>query len=431
VSLHLASIDSRLLTKITAFEVNDTLQLKGLIGDASTNPHPPQALDAARSIQALSNNVDEPVIPVYFDGSLGGMYDLNGFYQVASSQVTIPPGGMDLKDWTGAWPFSISLVPIPDKSLPRVESILDSVFRTESTSLVSSDGDPWHAIPSSVLMYDDGTTGQTLTMLNQWVTASGTISLGSDTTNSLPLRRISNWRCRPQEWYFGAATIERQLSDSTGPWTRVIGRDFAVAVPTQQGWGINNGIVRFRGPAAATPDLFTIEVFDPFTGNWESPLTMRFPIYSSPSFGTRYVQAAGVSILRNDPAEVRIRIAGTTDIFTPPSIIDIRLRRGAPFVDIHWAMANSSAAFGLPNQLLVVTPSLSFTTSTNSVHATSADASGNIVFLTHPSGALTNTTLTTFDVGIGYVPASAVWNVTSARNNYYAPSSELVRLVGS
>jgi hypothetical protein len=377
---------------------------------------------ASAQIIALSSDVDNPAIPVTFDGSLAGMADLNGFYRVTDSSVSIPQGGHDPTFEVGYWPWSVSLVPVPDRHAPRIESILDSVFRTESTTMVAADSDAWHAVPDSIAGYDDG-SGQDLVCSFDWMTDTGSILYGTDTTNTPPYRRVTTWRCKPEDWYQGAATVER-LWDAT--WLPVIGRTIGLADPAGSEWGISNGLIRFRW--TGTGGQWRLECFDGTV--WESLTAVGFLVYSSPAFSPlALVEPISVAVIRNNPCEVRIRITGTTHNWSPPSVVDLRLRRGSSIMEVYWAVPNSTVGLGYPGEILF-DPGVTWTTPTNAGRHGNADANGHIVVQLTPEGT-SNTADTAWRTAFGFAISGAPTNYTALRNNYYAPSAEHVRIVGA
>lgn len=387
----------------------------------------------AQQIRALSTDVDAPEIPVVFsdtaDGAMAALAHLNGFYRVTSSSVSIPQGGIA----TGTapvsdWRWSVDLQPVPDRAGPRIESILESVVRTNSVSIVGSSTkvDPWHAVPSSVLVYDDG-SGQTLKPSNTVTTATGDIKWGYDTTNNPPRRVVSAWRCRPADWYRGAAIVERKWGTST--WLPVVGRDPSV----QDGdltWRISNGLIQF-GPQAADATTFDLSCYR--AGSWQSTTTIRFPVYASPPYSpTKYLSASSVSILRNSPAEVRVRFIGAISSVAPPAVVDLRLRRGQPWVDIRWAMPNSTTGLGQPDSL-TISPSPSWSAiAGGGGQVATADANGNKLVQFYPvASSSAGTGANSWDTAIGFDISGFPADNTYIKGQYFAPSAEYVRFVGA
>jgi hypothetical protein len=371
---------------------------------------------ASAQIIALSSDVDNPAIPVTFDGTLAGMADLNGFYRVTDSSVSIPQGGHDPTFEVGYWPWSVTLEPVPDRHAPRIESILDTVFRDEATTMVAADSDAG---------YDDG-SGQDLVCSFDWMTDTGSILYGTDTTNTAPYRRVTTWRCKPEDWYQGAATVER-LWDAT--WLPVIGRTIGLADPAGSEWGISNGLIRFRW--TGTGGQWTLECFDGTV--WESSTAIGFLVYSSPAFSPlALVQPISVAVIRNNPCEVRIRITGTTHNWSPPSLIDLRLRRGSSIVEVHWQIPNSLVTTGYPGEIVFSPDPGGWTVATAGRYA-ATDANGHTMVLMTPGGsaAYPNTTGTTLRTAFGWAISGAPTDYTALRNNYYAPSAEHVRIVGA
>jgi hypothetical protein len=363
-------------------------------------------------------NPDEPFLPVLFDEN---PEHLSGFYVPLSADVDLGPDSID----NGYIDWSAELRPVADRHGPRFESVLDPVFRTEATTMVAADADAWHAVPLTAWpVYDDG-SGQDLVPDQSWNTATGPILYGADTTNTPPFRRTTTWRCAPEDWYNGAATFEQAWGSESLP---VIGR-VAPVVLGGPGFAISNGIIRLSGGGGST---FTIECFDPVNEVWESLTDIIFRVYASPALPNEDVLPIQVSIMRNNPCEVRIKIIGSVGTFAPPSQIDLCLRRGSSIIEMHWSIPNSLVGLGYPSELLF-SPDPGSWTSATAGRFSAADANGHILVVMTPGGsaAYPNTTSTTLRAAFGWAIAGAPTNYLALRNNYYAPSAELVRVAGT
>jgi hypothetical protein len=166
---------------------------------------------------------------------------------------------------------------------------------------------------------------------------------------------------------------------------------------------------------------------------------MRFRYYRTSAFSSaQYHTPASVAIIRNDPAEVIIRITGypaasgstSATYGTPPSFIDCRLRRGSPVVDFYWSSPNSTAAIGIPGNI-DWSPVPSWTSGASGQYGVT-DGSGNALVQITPSGADSNSSATNWSTAVGFFPGgTSPLSFAIMKNNYYAPSSERVRLVGA
>lgn len=392
-------------------EDHQRLTLKGRFVTST----PDEVRYVASMFPALANP-DEPIIPVVFDESPN---HLNGFYRVTSASAD---GAADAID-NGYLDWDLQLVPIQGRALPAIESILDTVLRDNSVSVTAADSAPWHATPSSVDgIYSDGGT-QSLVLDQEQQTETGEIRVGFDSTSDPPFRRTSTWRCRPEDWYLGAATVERKWGST---WLPVVGRDPHLVSATDL-WGISNGIVRCRIDPA-DPTKFIFECWD---GGWESATTIRFEVYASPPYAAPvFASAAALAVIRNNPAEVRVRVT-TTGIATP-GLLDMRLRRGATIVECRWALPGSTSGYGYPRRLDIDPTPAAWTTigAGGGRYATSADAAGNKLMQLWPI-TNENTTVDTWDTAIGFELPSDPQNATSAKAGYFAATAEHVRVVGA
>jgi hypothetical protein len=420
MSVAMGRLDPTYFTNVSAVSMNGDLGLSGRIDVAD----PLLTAALTTQIDAMSGDVDNPIIPVVFADDHVGLAHLNGFYWVTEMSTRLDPGTIDPNQPIGHPEWSATLRPVADRQAPRIESILETVFRTESTVMVAADSDAWHAIPSSWNVYDDG-SGQDLVPDQPWDTETGEILYGSDETNTPPRRSISTWRCKPEDWYKGAATIERQWGDQLR--LPVIGRSLGIGNPLDgQQWEISNGIIRLRYDVDGLG--FLIQCFD--GTSWESTTEITFRLYASPPLATQDIWPLSVAVLRNNPAEVRLRIIGTPLIVgAPPSVIDLRLRRGSSMIDVNWAIPNSTVGLGYPGEILF-DPAPTWTTPTNAGRHGAADANGHILAQMTPEGT-SNTVDTSWRTSIGFVVSGSPVNYTVLRNNYYAPSAEHVRIVGA
>jgi hypothetical protein len=363
---------------------------------------------------------DEPVVPVVFDESPA---HLNGFYRVADASCDAAADALD----SGYLDWDITLAPVPNRSAPAVESILDSVLRTNSLSITGATTgvDPMHAIPISLPLYS--AEGHTLTPQETLDTETGDIRWYQDTT-TLPFRSVATWACRPEHWYQGAATIERQWGAT---WLPAIGRNTHIPNASGGQWGITNGLIRLRNDPDAAPTEFELEVWG--GSAWESATTLEWEVYSNPAGGEASSPAGPVTVIRNDPCEVRVRVllnGYVPDVPYPPTYLDLRLRRGALVVEARFSRPNSSAPYGLPGSI-AFNPNPTWTTFTGGRWRSSADAGGNRIIQLFPIAA-SNTTLTTWDTAVGFVPAGlSVVDEVQVKGAYFAPASEYVRVVGA
>lgn len=416
MGVQLGRVSGDHLEKFQAFELSDGgLSINGKIASDDAT-----ILNAvAAQIQALSTDVDQPVIPVIFDGNLSRISHLSGFYSVRSSSATIPQGGIASESPVGRWPWSATLVPVPSRGCPAIESLWDAMLRPNDASIVEADVNPFHAVPASTLAYY---AANGLSPTTTMTTATGDIGYGYGGSQHLVPLAIT-WRCRPEDWYAGAATVER-LWDGT--WLPVVGRDPFLA-DSSSGWRISNGLVRF-GIGPNDDDVFTIECFTGTT--WESQTEIRLQADNSPAL---YFPVIGFTVIRNDPAEVRVRLTcGATAQSSPPMSIDLRLRRGSPLIDMYWSQPGAEHI--LSQQWAVIFDPVpgSWTTTTPGRYNV-ADSDGNNLIQFTPTGSVTAASPDTeWSTSIGIIPPSVTpWTYTLLEGAYYGPASEVVRIVGS
>lgn len=366
------------------------------------------------------NGVDEPVVPVLFDEDA----DLNGFYRVRSASVDLEPDSIVNRHFR----WSVSLDAVVDRAAPQVDHILDTVLRTNTVSITAAGSEPWVAFPVStgITTVDAQITGGVVDYSP--VTETGSVTRWNDNTNVPPRREVARTVIRPEHWYRGAATVERQWG---ADWVPVIGRQAVPGDPTGV-MGISNGVVRMRlHPTDPTRFLFSC-----WDGAWESETEVRLQVWSNPAFSPiRFQPAATFTIIRNSPEEVRVRISGVCG--TAAGTVDMRLRRGSPIIEIRWASALNAATLGRP-QLLDITPVPSWTATTGGgARMDAVDGSGNRLVQCFPI-ASSNTTLGNWSTALGFLTgtwwaafAFVGWNDQNIRNQYFASTAESARIVGA
>ena len=271
-----------------------------------------------QQVLGLSNNDDEPVVPVVY-----GNDDLDGFYTVVSSGVE------QLGPITGkSRRYSVELERVVGYANPWFEVIAQSVVRTNG----------YNASPAGIIAAFLSTyeldVAATFSLADQTTTedwpAANSPGITLDTyTATAPVAPISYRYSGPAfSHLIGRCRVEVQQN---GAWYEVVGRQ----VPANSIWRISNGIVRLTSAIGATPGK--IEFYDAAAVAWEG-ININHVSGTSPGTGYRSLGGIGfgdqtikptLTILRNSPEEVIVRTwqAGGSYGTTPG--ITYRLQRGA------------------------------------------------------------------------------------------------------
>lgn len=377
-------------------------------------------------VNGLADNRDEPVVAVNWAGDPS----IDGFYEVLDAQVPMPARGLAALKLD----YRVKLRKVG--VYPQIESRLLGALRTNSHSIASGSTVPWWATPTDASMdYVAGATTATRT-------GDGTtVRVAYTTDGTLLYDATPTWQCDATDYYDGAAKVE--VTDGSS-WYTWVGRN--ISGTTLLAWRITNGLVRVT--YGGGNGLLSVQHYSAAASAWLTAKTYKLTRGSTP---TTLGAFRAITILRNAPEEVVVRLSVEQDSTTYPAQInvDLRLRRGALWVEgtvTRSARQLSSAESASTDFNLGIfrNTTEAGTSHTSGVHATSADAGtgGGKYVLTSPTATNVNTTNggisqgygpspNLFQFMIGYEPPSAAGpdTITNQVYAYFAATTETQRLV--
>ncbi|NLA28201.1 MAG: hypothetical protein GX875_00885 [Propionibacterium sp.] len=284
---------------------SDTTSLTGrLDGAASTLPG---EVEQVRGYAAS----DEVFVPVAVTPcALHLMPVESGFYRVESVSVKMSP-----MDYESA-EVDITLTRVRGFAAPIFESVVLGSKRVSSSADVTPLA--WHAVPASATGYETGVLTPTRAILSG---ETGDVQIFSEATNHLFNARPM-WFLNAADWYDGAPELTVAGHVVTGRQVRNAPAD----------WVLSNGLVRFVGLADGG---IRSERWD--GAAWSSPGVWRLNRTLTGSSMNPVGAPHTLTVLRNDPACVTIRVAYDAAALVPGSrfvvLLDLSLRRGSTVVE--------------------------------------------------------------------------------------------------
>lgn len=379
----------------------NTIRVSGLVQTTTTN-----MMGVYRYlVEGILDNPDEasgvPVI-VSTDSFL------TGFYRVVGGGIKVGP-----EAYTGYWfEYDLELERVLPVNAPQIESRILGALRTNSHSIAVGSTVPWWATPSDASMdYVAGATRATRTC------DAGSVLVNYTTDGTLLYDTTQVWQAAPGDFYDMAARFEVTYDGST--WVRLPGLQVGIADPASAtGWRLINDYMRVT--YGGGNGLLSVE--HNFGSGWTTAkiykLTRGTPYASTTVLGP----FKAITLLKNHPAEVVVRISVEQDSTNYPAQVnlDLRLRRGALWVEgtvtrnpdqtSAAELASTSYPLGIARNTTEAG-----TSHTSGVHATSSDGTGKYI-LTSPTATTVDTAqgaimqgtgVNTFEFMIGKEPASA------------------------
>jgi hypothetical protein len=246
----------------------------------------------------------DAVVPVTFTT----MAHLNGWYRVTDVRVDESTWGTHTDT---RWELSLDRVGAESET--EVESRLTGGARTHASSAVP---ELWHA---PAVGHDSYYVGTATPGFVDRVGADGTVRV----YRSVPSSTSPRWACTVGEYLVGAATVT----------VSGVVRAGVTCPDTPASWTVSNGIIKVE-PRTSTGTLLVTSYL---TSGWGT--AKAFDIKR----GTTSLGAAShVTILRNDPCEVVVRL--TWDHAPGKTMADVTLKRGARHVGLYvqqYAVASS------------------------------------------------------------------------------------------
>jgi hypothetical protein len=331
-------------------------------------------------VNGLADNPDEAAVAVNWAGDAS----VDGYYEVVDAEVPMPPRGL------AALSLNYRLRLRRVAVYPEINSLIvgDSV-RTNSHGIVKANTVPWWATPADAAMdYVPGTTVTTR------ATETGTVKVAYTTNGTVLYDRTCRWQCLASDYYDGAARIE--ITDGFS-WYALVGRRLPNTSATA-GWRVNNGLVRVV--YGGGNGLLSVQHY--VSGAWLTAKVYKLTRGISPSTPTALGPFTTISVVRNAPECVILRLGVEQDSSTYPAAVnvDICLRRGAMWADIivtRSADQVSTAELASTDFPLGIERNTAEagTTHTSGVHATAASGGGKYV--------LTSCTATNVDTTQGAI----------------------------
>lgn len=364
----------------------------------------------------LVDNPDESVVPLVWTEDPS----LDGFYRVRQVGMGSEPR-MKL-DSRSVVPWDATLERVSSYASPQFDSRLLHALRSGS-AVTSASASAIQGLAPVTTVYRRGSTG--LGDLDTRASADGDVYVNTWATNTS--QSSAEWQAPPAGFYDGAATIERRIDG--GPWVPFSGKN-PVDVDPNTEWRISNGLVQVVPSETIGGTNGTVTVASWGGSAYESATEIK-AVWNSAQ-GDSF---SGLTILRNSPEAVTIRLVGA-NISTNPvfATLDLTLRRGERMLQgVLRTAATTTLNVGAPTSFLFMTTAI-----TGGVRLTSNDADGNRWVLcsalaTAPSSgdvALVAASATVLDFGFGHEiggsGSSGIDTAQALSNQYAAYLSERV-----
>lgn len=362
-------------------------------------------------VNGLAENPDEQAVAVNWAGDAS----VDGFYEVLDAAVPMPPRGLAAL----AVDYRLRLRRVA--VYPEINSLIvgDSV-RTNSHGIVKANTVPWWATPADAAMdYVPGTSVATR------AAETGSLKVAYTTDGTVLYDRTCRWQCLASDYYDGAARIE--ITDGSS-WYALVGRRLPNTSATA-GWRVNNGLVRVV--YGGGNGLLSVQHY--VGGVWLTAKTYRLTRGISPSTPTALGPFTTISVIRNAPECVILRLGIEQNSTTYPAAVnvDICLRRGAIWADVIVTRAAdqvASAELASTDFPLGIERSTAEagTTHISGVHATAASGGGKYTLCSTTAtnvdttqGAIRQGTgVNQFQVQIGFETTGATGPDTFTKQTY-------------
>lgn len=378
-------------------------------------------------LMALVDSRDELVVPVTFseDTTVDGWYRLDG--------ASVDYNAATLNDGYLSW--SADLTRVGEGAMPQVEVVSSYGVITNGWSVTNTTLNSNKAVisgaPSTAY---DGSNGYRGPDGGSRVAETGTLNIFAALSGvpASPGTVIHRWSIDPDDAYIGGCSLVGTYAGLSS--VLCLGRGMT---PAAEGMIVSNGIVR----ATIASGVLKVQAYD--SGSWVNvgPLTWVFTISDGGSPSTlAWSQTARVTVLRNSPEEVSVRLLGASNL--PAKYgrvwVDLTVKRGHRIVfvtvrsdvEIFWTVDPSTAT--------------ACTNISGGMRQTNADASGNRFVLTGGQSVTSNSTTGQlynsgasgsykFTVGIGTefngASAATIDTAVNVAQQFLAGPSETQRIV--
>ena len=288
------------------------VDIKGGTIRATGNLHLADGSDltyAAEQFAAYVDSPDETFVPVIWGTGCPPGFD--GFYRV--QDVALGSTQADV------WSLDLTMQRVQGFAAPLFEAIVLGGKRAGVGTGVTAQA--WQGLPATVMGYENGVITPTVETV---ATADGNLTLFTDAANELFDARVEFY-LPPASWYVGAATL-------------TIGGKLMVGtqVPNDpDGWVVSNGIIRLSGVASSGEIKL-----EHWSGTaWVGDGSYWFGQYGGGAQPLLTAAPLAITVLRNDPACVTIRLAyDAASIVTNARFavtVDLSLRRGGTSAEVY------------------------------------------------------------------------------------------------
>lgn len=317
---------------------------------------------------ALQDNPDELVVPVTWTED----DTVDGYYYVVSASCPLTASALTALQATA----SLSLRKVQGYQAPRFESRTVGALRQNSSSITTSNTQPFWAIPSSASGFDGLNESQ---VDEQALTGDG-VTMRYFTTNGANRNELFDMALSffipPANFYDGAARVEVESVPVIG--TQVQNE------PTS--WTITNDLIRVS--TGSTAGEFDFEYYDGTT--WQ---TKTFRLYEETS-GSNVLgnHPHTLTVLRNGPEIVSVRLAVEGDSTGTIGdkwayTVDFSIRRGSRILEGYFNNNNINGNWGVE-----LATAEAGTDITGAIRATANDANGDRYLLFFPHTYTADTT---------------------------------------
>jgi len=314
-----------------------------------------QAVVLRDQIRGLNDNVDEPVVPVFFSDAALDSYE--GLYRIVSASASVAAG--DVSSWVVRW--TIRATRSQSYQQPFVESrcvfpvITNSHGITTATALCTV-GTPGAAVTE--VSYSDGT----ISLFTFYTSEDGSVMVADAVPGSWTGDTgVFRWATSLPTWYYGGSRIKVNGDI-------VVGRQ---CVDTPTSWSIENGLVKVA--ASSSAGFFDVSHYD--GSQYDTAKTFVLDERTAAS-----IPATGfhhVSVLRNGPEACTLRL-GVQNNGGYAVNCDVTIRRGSRWVEL--VVTSGPLKWGIRRGTAEAATSI-----TGGIRATSNDASGNRYVLSMPN----------------------------------------------
>lgn len=386
----------------------DDIRFSGVLRASSVN----DAGFLRIQLNGLLDNPDEPWVPFTWTED---PYAWDTLVRVNSVKV----GTVPLSLTTGWFPFEVSMSRLPGTAnAPVVESRLGpGGLRVNSHSIAKASTVPWWATPTDAT--SDRLPGATTSLASATRTGSGgSVKVQYTADGTLLYDATPTMQLAPADWYDMAAKIE--LTPDSGTTYRATTGRQVVNLPTV--WRLSNDLVRVT--YGGGDGLITVQHYSSVASAWQNAKTYKLATGISASVTPSAIGAfQTLTVLRNSPECVSIRLSAEHLAAAVPVNVDLTLRRGSLYLE--GVMTRAADALSATESASVSSPfgiyrntNEAGTTHTSGVHATAADAGtgGGKYVLTSPTATNVDTTIgglaqgtgvNTFQFMVGYEPSGA------------------------